>query len=45
MNLQNPAFPDLNNYYNNINCSLTCLSTQLYIVTALETQEQANKTA
>ena len=33
INLQNPAFPDLNNYCN----------TKLYIATALETQEQAKK--
>ena len=38
--LQILAFPDLNNYCNNI-CS--CLSTELYVATALETQEQANK--
>ena len=40
--LQNPAFPDLNNYCNNI-CS--CLITELYVATALETQEQENNTA
>ena len=39
--LQILALPDLNNYCNNI-CS--CLSTELYVATALETQEQANKT-
>ena len=33
INLQNPAFPDRNNYCN----------TKLYIATALETQEQAKK--
>ena len=37
INLQNPAFPGLNN-------SLYC-NTELYIATALQTQEQANKTA
>ena len=38
INLQNPAFPDLKNYCDNI-------STELYIATALGTQKQANKIA
>ena len=37
INFKKPAFSDLNN-------SLYC-NTELYIATALQTQEQANKTA
>ena len=42
INFQLPAFPDMNNFCNK---HLYMNNSELYIVTALETQEQANKSA
>ena len=46
IDFQSPAFPDLNNFCNKKNAlvykAIVSLSSELYIATALETQEHAN---